>query len=69
MEFFHLQDLVDVDCAEVRFFAPFEGFEASPVPLSLERYLAYRDRAIAFIQARNRRIAAAVNASPAGGSW
>jgi hypothetical protein len=64
--FFHLQDLVDAEVAGVRFFTPFDGFEVSPVPASREGYLAYRDCATAFIRARNRRIAAAVDAGAVG---
>jgi hypothetical protein len=55
-EFFLLQDLVDVLTSTVRFFMPFEDFTASPLPASLEAYIGYRRAAIAFLEARNRRI-------------
>ena len=58
VEFFLLQDLVTEDFAEVRFFAPFEGFTPWPVPSTAEAYADYRIRAIGFIEARNRRISA-----------
>jgi hypothetical protein len=56
VEFFLLQDLVTDDCSAVKFFSPFEDFHASPVPDSMDSYLAYRQLAIAFIEARNQRI-------------
>jgi hypothetical protein len=58
-DFFHLQDLVNEVTSAVRFFTPFEDFTASPLPGTLDAYLGYRQRAIEFIEARNRRIAAA----------
>jgi hypothetical protein len=64
VDFFHLQDLVDEGASTVRFFAPFEDFTGSPVPGTLDAYLAYRERAIAFIESRNRRIAAYVAEYP-----
>ena len=54
--FFLLQDIVSEDHSAVRFFAPFEDFNTSPVPSSIEAYMAYRQNAIEFIEARNRRI-------------
>jgi hypothetical protein len=56
VEFFLLQDLVTEDCSAVRFFLPFDGFDRSPLPESLDRYREYKEHAIDFIQARNRRI-------------
>jgi len=56
-DFFLLQDLVSEDASTVRFFMPFEDFAGSPVP-DVDAYLGYRQCAIAFIEARNRRIAA-----------
>jgi hypothetical protein len=49
---------VDEASLTVRFSMPFEDFAASPLPLTLDAYLGYRERAIEFIEARNRRIAA-----------
>lgn len=56
VEFFLLQDLVTDDCSAVRFFAPFDDFRTSPLPHSVPEYLAYRQLAMNFIEARNRRI-------------
>jgi hypothetical protein len=56
-EFFLLQDLVTEDGSAVRFFTPFDDFQSSPVPSSLAAYRGYRDLAVQFIEARNRRIA------------
>jgi hypothetical protein len=54
--FFLLQDLVTEDCSAVRFFLPFEDFNTSPLPGSMDTYLAHRQLAVDFIEARNRRI-------------
>jgi hypothetical protein len=56
--FFLLQDLVTEDCSAVRFFLPFEDFHTSPLPGSMDTYLAHRQLAVDFIEARNRRILA-----------
>jgi hypothetical protein len=58
VEFFLLQDIVDPDCTGTEFFTPFHNFQGSPVPVTLDTYLHYRERAVQFIEARNRRIAA-----------
>ena len=58
VDFFHLQDLVNEVDLSVKFSLPFEDFTASPLPGTLEAYLAYRERAMEFIESRNRRIAA-----------
>jgi hypothetical protein len=65
VDFFHLQDLVNETTKTVRFSMPFEDFPASPVvPKTLDSYREYRKRAIEFIESRNRRIAAGVDAGP-----
>lgn len=56
VDFFLLQDIVAPDASAVRFFTQFDDFRTSPLPASLEEYVAYRERTIAFIEARNRRI-------------
>mgnify|MGYP006896941318 CR=1 FL=1 len=56
VEFFLLQDLVNIDFSEVKFFLPFDDFKTSPLPSNKEDYLAYKKRSIDFIDARNRRI-------------
>ena len=63
VDFFHLQDLVNEGTLTVKFSMPFEDFNASPVPETLDAYLEYRQRAIEFIESRNRRIAAHVTKS------
>jgi uncharacterized protein DUF6994 len=42
VEFFLLRDLVTEDWSAVKFFMPFEDFNTSPLPKSLEAYRAYR---------------------------
>jgi hypothetical protein len=56
IEFFLLQDLVTDDCTGVKFFSPCDDFRSRPVPDSMAAYLSYRELAIEFIEARNRRI-------------
>ncbi len=56
VEFFLLQDLVDENFSAVRFFTPFEDFHPWPVPGSVAEYRSYRDHAVAFLNARNRRV-------------
>jgi hypothetical protein len=60
VEFFLLQDMVTDDFSAVKFSMPFDGlfdgFDQSPIPLTNEAYLAYKQNAIAFIEARNQRI-------------
>lgn len=55
-EFWLLQDLVSDDRTEVKSFMPYDDFNISPLPASVEDYRGYRDRAVAFIQSRNRRM-------------
>lgn len=54
IEFFLLQDLVDN--GEVRFFTPFDNFAGSGLPRDPDAYRGYMENALAFIEARNRRI-------------
>ena len=63
MDFFHLRDLVNEGTPTVKFSMPFEDFTASPLPGTIKAYIAYRDRAIEFIELRNRRIAAHIGAA------
>jgi hypothetical protein len=56
VEFFLLQDIVAEDFSDVKFFMPFDGFKTSPLPASKEAYFAYKQHAVDFIEARNRRI-------------
>ena len=64
VDFFHLRDLVNEVDLTVKFSIPFEDFTASPLPRTLDAYGVYRQRAIEFIESRNRRIAAHVAAGP-----
>jgi hypothetical protein len=61
VEFFLLQDLVTEDCSAVRFFSPFDDFRTSPLPGSVPEYMSYRQLAMSFIAARNRRISDSYN--------
>jgi len=63
VEFFLLQDLVTGNGREVRISKPYDNFRSSPVPRDANQYRAYRDDAVAFINARNRRIRAVTTAA------
>lgn len=65
VDFFLLQDLVD-DRGEVRFYLPFDTYESSPFPSSLEQYREFRQRQLEFVAARNARMAHAWAADPPG---
>lgn len=57
VNFFLLQDLVDNNYASVKFFSPFDGFDKSPLPSSIDSYLVYKKRASDFIVVRGQRMA------------
>ena len=56
VEFFLLQDLVTDDGSAVQIAAPFDDFRGSPIPATVGEYRAYKNAALAFIEARNQRI-------------
>lgn len=56
VRFFLLDDLVDDDYRQVRYFLPFDDFTTSALPERPEAYRAYRVASVAFIEARNGRI-------------
>ena len=58
VEFFLLQDLVEEDRTTIKFFMPFDDFNTQSVPGTVEEYAEYRRLSIAFVEARNKRIAA-----------
>ena len=64
IEFFLLQDAVTVDCDAVIFCAPFDDFSTPAMPQTMDEYREYRQRAITFIEARNRRILRFLSAGP-----
>ncbi len=67
VDFFLLQDLVTDDGAAVRFFTPFADFTTPAIPPDVEVYREYMRASIAFVEARNRRIAEWAAAQPASG--
>lgn len=58
VDFFLLQDLIDEDRQAIHFLHRFDNFESPAVPSTARHYLAYVAASNAFIEARNRRIAA-----------
>ncbi|MEO6051523.1 MAG: hypothetical protein ABIP78_09355 [Pyrinomonadaceae bacterium] len=57
VDFFLLKDLLIDDSSAIRFFSPFDNFNSSPIPASLESYLSFRGKTIDFVECRNNRIA------------
>jgi len=57
IEFFLLQDFVSVGGTSVNFFTPFSDFNDPPLPRSIHDYLIYKENLMAFIIARNNRMA------------
>jgi hypothetical protein len=58
VDFFLLRDLVRDDGAGVAFFTPFDGFASTAVPQDVETYRRFMERSMAFVHARNERMAA-----------
>jgi hypothetical protein len=58
VDFFHFQDLVASDYSGVEFFLPFDGFETSGVPASVDEYVVCREGTIDFEDRRRMRMAA-----------
>ena len=61
VNFFLLNDLVDQN-GHIRFYLPFDQFKTPPAFKSVEDYLVYKERVMAFLKARNKRIADYVSA-------
>ncbi len=58
VEFFLLQDLVDVGYTKVSYFTEtMIPFSSSPIPENASEYLKYKDASIRFVALRNKRIA------------
>ena len=54
-DFFLLNDLVNKDLS-IKFFLPFNDFQDSPLPMSVDEYLIYKENVENFTQNRNNRI-------------
>lgn len=58
VDHFLLDDLVDNDCATVRFFKPFDDFTSDALPAAgVAEYREFMRRSMEFVRARNERIA------------
>lgn len=57
VDFFHFQDLVTPDYAEVRFHLPFDNFTRSGTPVTTEEYVEYREAILEFNGKRGHRMA------------
>ena len=56
VDYFLLQDLVEVDYEEIKFWSSFDNFETAPLPKDKYEYLSYKSKLQDFVQARNQRI-------------
>jgi hypothetical protein len=56
VEFFLLDDLLDADSGEVRWYLPFDDFNSPPLPRTPDDYETYRQASLRFVRARNQRI-------------
>ena len=56
VDFFLYQDLVNEGCSEIKFWHPFDDFQGSSLPSSLNEYLSYKEKVISFLIERNQRI-------------
>lgn len=56
VDFWLLQDMLTPDGREVDLFLPSEGFTLPSRPTTLEEYGVYREKATAFVEARNQRM-------------
>ncbi|MFC8501398.1 DUF6994 family protein [Pedococcus sp. NPDC057267] len=54
--FFLLEDLLETNSDEIRWYLPFDDFKRSPLPLTLREYESYRQAALRFVRGPNRRI-------------
>ena len=56
VDYFILHDLVDENDFTIKFFMPFDDFQTSAVPRTIENYTEYRRLSMTFVEARNQRI-------------
>jgi hypothetical protein len=56
VDFFLLQDMVKEDYSSINFWHPFNEFDHSPLPNTVEEYQAYKTNVTDFVTARNQRI-------------
>ena len=56
VDFFLLQDLVDNNYSEIKYFIPFKNFEESPLPDDTNHYKLYKENLSIFVVSRNERI-------------
>lgn len=55
VHFFFLEDLIDVN-NHIKFYLPFDDFRTRPSFSDVNQYLMYKEKVVAFIRARNKRI-------------
>ena len=57
VDFFLLQDLIVENYSVIKFYLPFNNFDNSPLPTSVDEYRFYKKNVTDFVLARNQRIA------------
>lgn len=57
VDFFHFQDLVTPDYAQIHFFLPCENFQRAGTPSTTDEYAMYREATLDLIDKRSRRMA------------
>ena len=56
VDFFLLQDLVNQDYSEIKFWGTFDNFKTAPLPKNKDEYLSYKSALLGFVKNRNQRI-------------
>jgi hypothetical protein len=60
LDFFHLQDFVDSEY-QVEFSLPFDNFNSTPLPQTIDEYKKYKDHTMHLVTSRNERIIKSIN--------
>ena len=56
VDFFFLQDLVNVEYSEIKFWLGNGNFDENPVPKTVKEYLLWMENQMRFVEKRNKRI-------------
>ncbi len=56
VDYFFFQDLVSSDYEKINYFHPFSNFGDNTLPETVEEYLSYKERSVAFVLKRNNRM-------------
>ncbi len=56
VDFFLLQDLVSEDYSRIKFYIPFQSFDDSALPDSVDKFITYKSSITSFVKRRNNRM-------------